>query len=174
MTTAQETVCIKLVSPAVDQGTAVAARLAVETEHAINRRIFETSLDLILVVDRHGNFMRVSPSSFALLGYEPGEMIGHSAVEFVYPDDLESTRKEMRTARRGQVTRNFECRYVHKQGHAVAIMWAGVWSEPEQQYFFIGRDMTELKRLQEQQAMETTFRGLLETAPDAMVIVAPD
>jgi PAS domain S-box-containing protein len=174
MTNARETVRAKLVSTSADPGTAAAARAGLETEHAINRRIFETSLDLILVVDRQGNFIRVSPSSLALLGYEPEEMTGRSAIEFVYPDDLESTRKEMRTARRGQLTRNFECRYVHKEGHAVSMAWAGVWSEPEQQYFFIGRDMTELKRLQNQHAMETTFRRLLEAAPDAMVIVGQD
>ena len=48
---------------------------------AINQRIFETSLDLILVVDRHGTFLRVSPSSQQILGWEPEEMIGRSARE---------------------------------------------------------------------------------------------
>ena len=49
----------------------------------------------------------------------------------------------MRRARRGALSRNFECRYVHKDGHAVPIAWTGIWSEPDGQYFFIGRDMTE-------------------------------
>ena len=34
-----------------------------ETIRSINQRIFDTSLDLILVVDGRGNFLRVSPSS---------------------------------------------------------------------------------------------------------------
>ena len=37
--------------------------------HIINQRIFDTSLDLILVADRRGTIMRVSPSSAAILGY---------------------------------------------------------------------------------------------------------
>ena len=53
------------------------------------RRIFETSLDLILVTDRKGNFVRVSPSSAEILGYQPDEMVGRSATGFVHPDDLE-------------------------------------------------------------------------------------
>jgi len=114
-----------------------------EVEHEINRRIFETSLDLILVVSRRGDFIRVSPSSAAILGYRPEEMVGRSAVGFVYPDDLEPTRDEMRLARRGQEMRNFECRYRHKDGRVVPLVWTGVWSEPQQQHFFIGRDMTE-------------------------------
>jgi PAS domain S-box-containing protein len=119
---------------------------ASEGEHTINQRIFETSLDLILVVDRRGTLMRVSPSSQATLGYHPDEMVGHSATDFLYPEDLESTRNEMRQARRGRLTRNFDCRYVHKHGRVVTLSWTGVWSEPEQQHFFIGRDITELRK----------------------------
>ena len=107
------------------------------------QRIFETSHDLILVTDTSGNFIQVSPSATAILGYEPAEMIGHSAVEFIHPDDLENTRNEMRTARRGQSKRNFETRYIGKDGNAVSLNWSGTWSEPVRRHFFIGRDLTE-------------------------------
>jgi len=69
-------------------------------------------------------------------------MIGRNGADFVYPTDLESTRIEMRQARRGRSMRNFETRYVHKRGHIVTLAWSGVWSEPVQQYFFTGRDVT--------------------------------
>jgi PAS domain S-box-containing protein len=117
---------------------------------AINQRIFDTSLDLILVVDRTGNFIRVSPSSFAILGFRPDEMVGRNAVDFILSDDLDSTRNEMRQGRRTGVTRNFDCRYVHRDGRHVTLSWTGVWSEPEQQHFFIGRDMTERMHLEQQ------------------------
>jgi signal transduction histidine kinase len=42
--------------------------------------------------------------------------------------------------------RNFETRYVHKDGQFVTLAWSGVWSEIEQLHFFIGRDVTEAKR----------------------------
>src|SRR5712691_12816522 len=82
-----------------------------EAARAINQRIFETSLDLILVVDRKGTFIRVSPSSMTILGYRPDEMVGRSGAEFLYHEDLASTRDEMRAARLGRLTRSFECRY---------------------------------------------------------------
>lgn len=116
---------------------------ALNQEIEERRRIFETSQDLILVTDTAGNFVQVSPSSTAILGYRPEEMLGHSAVEFVHADDLENTRKEMRSARRGRQIRNFETRYVHKDGHPVKLTWMGTWSEPVQRHFFIGRDLTE-------------------------------
>ena len=119
------------------------------TQKALNQeieerqRIFETSQDLILVTDTAGNFVQVSPSSMAILGYQPAEMIGHSATEFIHPDDLDSTRAEMRSARRGRLMRNFETRYVHKDGQAVMLTWMGTWSEPVRRHFFVGRDLTE-------------------------------
>jgi len=106
-------------------------------------RIFETLQDLVLVTDTKGTFVQVSPSSLAILGRRPEEMIGHSATEFIHPDDLESTRQEMRSARRGHLMRNFETRYIHKDGHAVSLFWMGTWSEPVRRHFFVGRDLTE-------------------------------
>lgn len=116
---------------------------------AINQRIFDTTVDLILVVDRRGTFVRVSPSCRTLLGYEPEEMIGHSAAEFLHPPDLEHTRQQLRLSRLDRQTRHFDCRYVHRDGRIVALSWAGIWSEPEQQHFFIGRDMTEHRAAEE-------------------------
>ncbi len=115
-----------------------------EATRSINQRIFDTSLDLILVVDRRGHFLRVSPSCSAILGYAPEEMTGRNAENFIHPDDLENTRNDMRLARRGRPKRDFQCRYVHKEhGRPVPLAWTGIWSEPDGQYFFIGRDMTE-------------------------------
>jgi PAS domain S-box-containing protein len=128
------------------------------TQRALNReveerrRIFETSQDLILITDTAGNLIQVSPSSMTILGYLPEEMIGRSAAEFIHPDDLDSTRQEMRSARRGQQTRNFETRYLHKDGNTVTLTWMGAWSEPVQRHFFVGRDLTEKR------AAEAQFR----------------
>jgi PAS domain S-box-containing protein len=123
---------------------------ALTKEIAQRRRLFETSLDLILISDRQGNLAEVNPSCRSILGYAPEEMIGHSAIEFIYPEDLENTRNEMRAGRRGLHMRNFDCRYVHRDGRVVALSWTGVWSEPEQRHFFIGRDMTERIKLEQQ------------------------
>ena len=93
---------------------------ALSQEIEERRRIFESSNDLIFVTDSAGNFIQVSPSVTAILGYQPSDMVGRSAIEFIHPDDLEHTRKEMRAGRRGQSKRNFETRYVHKDGQVAA------------------------------------------------------
>jgi PAS domain S-box-containing protein len=97
-------------------------------------------------------------------------MIGHSAIEFICVDDLDSTREEMRAARTGQLTRNFDCRYVHKDGRIVTLSWMGTWSEPVRRHFFIGRDMTESRRAQETlRESEQLARGIIDTALDAFI-----
>ena len=112
-------------------------------------RIFETSKDLIHVTDSYGRFIRVSPSSFRVLGYQSEEMAGHSADEFIHPEDIALAREGTRAARRG-TGGEFRCRYVHKDGHLVSMLWSGVWSERDRRYFFIGRDTTEHDRTEGQ------------------------
>ncbi|KRR25093.1 histidine kinase [Bradyrhizobium lablabi] len=116
---------------------------ALSQEMEERRRIFESSNDLILVSDSMGNLIQVSPSVIDILGYQPSEMVGHNAINFIHPDDLEHTRKEMRAGRRGRSKRNFETRYVSKDGKSVTLNWTGTWSEPVRRHFFIGRDLTE-------------------------------
>jgi PAS domain S-box-containing protein len=144
---------------------------ALNREAEERRRLFETSLDLILVTDRKGIVTRVSPSSLEIVGYRPDEMVGRSGAEFIYEADLEATKTEMRLARKGRQTRNFETRYVHKDGRAVSLAWSGVWSEPEQKHFFFGRDMTERnaaeKKLEKARAF---FDAIIESLP-AMLLV---
>jgi len=147
-----------------------AGQAALRHEIEENSRIFETSLDLIMITDRRGKVVRVSPSVRAILGYDPREMVGRSGGNFVHPDDLDSVRDEMRMARRGKLTRHFDTRYVHKDGRVVPLAWSGVWSEPEQRHFFIGRDMTESKRAREALLdSEQMALGIIDTAIDGFI-----
>lgn len=149
--------------------------LALQHEVDQSTRIFETSLDLILVTDRRGLFMRVSPSCKTILGYQPKEMVGHIGIDFIHPDDIEPTRNELRLARRGREIRNFDTRYVHKDGHAVALTWTGIWSETEQRHFFIGRDMTSQKLLEvAERAAKETLSAVIDASPVGILCLAPD
>ena len=118
----------------------------------LNQRLFETSQDLIFVTDGYGRFVRVSPSVTRILGWTPEELTGRDGAEFADPEDVEAARVEIRQARRGQQIHNFRARYRHKDGHAVPLLWMGVWSETDRRYYFVGRDMTEID------ATEATLR----------------
>jgi PAS domain S-box-containing protein len=153
----------------------MADRRALEREIEQHGRLFETSLDLILVTDRQGRFLQVSPSSKAILDYWPEQMVGHIGIDFIHPDDLESTRNEMRLGRRGREIRNFDSRYVHRDGHAVTLSWTGAWSQAEERHYFIGRDISEQKRLETaERAAKETLTAVINASPVAIICLAPD
>jgi PAS domain S-box-containing protein len=134
------------------------------------RRIFETSQDLILIIDSTGVMVQVSPSAETILGYPAEEMIGRNAIEFLHPDDVENARKEMRAARSELHTRDVTGRFIHKDGRTVWLSWMGAWSEPVKRHFFVGRDMTESRRVQESLRESAQLaRNIIETALDAFV-----
>jgi PAS domain S-box-containing protein len=134
------------------------------------QRIFETSQDLIMVMDSSGVLLQISPSCETILGYAPSEMIGQTGIDFIQPDHLENSRQEMRALRRGQRPKLADTRYVHKDGRKVWLSWLGVWSEPVKRFFFVGRDMTESRLAQETlRESEQLARGIIDTALDAFV-----
>ncbi|MGB8397767.1 PAS domain S-box protein [Bradyrhizobium sp.] len=147
-------------------------QLALRQQTEERRRIFETSQDLILVMDSRGFLVQISPSCEAVLGYRPEEAIGRSAVDFIHPDDLENSRREMRLVRRGEPSKISDTRCIHKDGRTVWLSWLGTWSEPVERYFFVGRDMTERRQAQETlRESEQLARGIIDTALDAFVQV---
>ena len=154
-------------------GLTAEARRRAEAAEALVRRVFETSLDLIMVTDRKGTLLRVSPSARPLLGYDPDELVGRSGAALVYADDLEVTRNEMRMARRSGTTQNFECRYIRKDGQIVTFWWMGVWSAAEQQHFFIGRDITERQALDRRLQEHTAELGRANRRLNAIIEAAP-
>ncbi|MBR0758139.1 PAS domain S-box protein [Bradyrhizobium jicamae] len=137
------------------------------------RRIFETSQDLIMVMDSRGSIVQISPSCATILGYSAKDMIGRTGVDFIHPDHLDNSREEMRALRRGEHPTLADTRCVHADGSEVWLSWLGTWSEPAQRYFFVGRDMTESRRVQ--QAVRDSAqmaRGIIDGALDAFVQIS--
>ncbi|WP_094897315.1 PAS domain S-box protein [Bradyrhizobium amphicarpaeae] len=134
------------------------------------RQIFETSQDLIMVMDAKGRIAQISPSSETILGYRPDEMIGRSGADFIHPDHLEHSRAEMRALHRGERIKIADTRCFHCNGHEVWLSWLGSWSEQAQRYFFVGRDMTEARLAQESlRESERLARNIVETSLDAFI-----
>jgi len=123
---------------------------SLETEIAERRRLFASSLDLILIADRESTFIDISPSAEAILGYRPEEDDRPQWCSVHASRRPRAAREEMRAACHGRATRNFDCRYVHRDGRIVPLTWSGAWLELEQRYFFIGRDMTQRIALEQQ------------------------
>lgn len=56
------------------------------------RLIAENSTDMISKHTLEGEYVYASPACHVLLGYEPEELLGHSAYEFFHPEDLDQIK----------------------------------------------------------------------------------
>jgi diguanylate cyclase (GGDEF)-like protein/PAS domain S-box-containing protein len=145
------------------------ARKALFQEAEERRQLFETSPELILITSEEGTLIRVSPSSVSILGYNSAEMVGRPAMDFILAEDLAATRRAMKLARTGIAARDLETRCVHKEGREVPLVWSGVWSEPEQRFFFFGRDMTEQKAAEDRLLRLTRMYAALNATNEAIL-----
>ena len=119
----------------------------VEQRTAERDRMWDTSPDLLVVLDFEGVFHRVNPAWTTLLGYGPDELIGHHVNEFVLPDDHGKTVGAYETAAAGNPLR-IENRYRHKDGSIRTISWTA--APGGTMTYANGRDMTGQRQLEDQ------------------------
>jgi PAS domain S-box-containing protein len=102
-------------------------------------RLWETSPDLLLVIDFEGVFRRVNPAWTQMLGYLPDELIGHHVNEFVLPADHDETVGAYELAAHGGQPRIVN-RYRHKDGSTRWISW--IAAPAGDLTYATGRDVT--------------------------------
>jgi PAS domain S-box-containing protein len=102
-------------------------------------RMWDTSPDLMVVIDFEGVFQRVNPAWTKVLGYTPEELIGHHVNDFVLPDDHDATVDAYEeTAGGGQIA--VVNRYRHKDRSIRCIAWTA--APAGNMTYATGRDVT--------------------------------
>ncbi|WP_407309165.1 PAS domain-containing protein [Pseudomonas sp. nanlin1] len=111
----------------------------VQTRTQDRDRLWQLSTDLMLVADFSGHIFAANPAWSHALGWDHEELIGHSFVDLLHPDDCEDTAVAAADLARGDSVQNFENRYRHKDGSYRWISWTAV---PDRDYIHaIGRDI---------------------------------
>ena len=135
------------------------------------QRIFESAPDAILVVDGEGRIERANAQTERLFGYAPDELLGKT-VECLIPQRLRDGHAAHRAGfwsapRLRPMGRGLTLCGRRKDGSEFPadIMLSPVESADGTFVLVVVRDLSERERA------EQLFRGLLEAAPDAMVIV---
>lgn len=135
------------------------------------RGLLEAAPDGMVIVDQEGTIVMVNAQMETLFGYSREEVMG-KRVEMLVPTRF----RDVHPFHRGQYSKNprlrpmgadLELNAVRKDGteFPVEISLSPMDSEEENLIIAAIRDITDRKRAEEK------FRGLLESAPDAMVVV---
>jgi len=109
---------------------------------------FNHALDLFCIADTQGYFRKLNPMWERTLGYPLGELEGHRFLDFVHPDDLDSTLAAVSQLSEQRPVINFVNRYRHQDGSWRWIEWR---SHPKGETILAAaRDITERKRMEEE------------------------
>ena len=145
--------------------------LFIDRRHAQEEldRFFTLSLDMLCIAGFDGYFKRVNPAWHRILGYSEAELLAQPYMNFVHPDDRESTVAEAEKLDTGQEVLYFENRYLHKDGTIRWLLWTSTPYPEKQMLYAAARDITERKAAEETMAsyareLETTQRELEDQA----------
>lgn len=149
-------------------------QLDTEVGDALFRALVESAPDGILIVGSQGRVVLVNSQTERLFGYGRGELIGN-AIEMLVPERLREAHQGHRTGFMGHAQlrpmgAGLELSGRKKDGSEfpLEISLSPVSTPSGTLVCAIVRDVTERKR------SERRFRTLLDSAPDAMVVVSGD
>ncbi len=129
------------------------------------RNFFELTADMVCIAEINGSFREINSSFARVLGYSKEELIGHSFMDFVHPEDREKTLQIVaEKLRAGETVLRFENRYLRKDGGVVWLEWTSQPTVALGVTFAIARDVTE--RVTQQKKLEALLN---QTERDAHI-----
>ena len=112
-------------------------------------RFFALSLDLMCIVSMDGYFKRINPAFTKTLGWSAEELMARPFLEFVHPDDRVATFRQVEKLVVNEIVmKNYENRYLHKDGSWRTLSWTAV-AYSDGLRFANARDITDNKRIDE-------------------------
>jgi PAS domain S-box-containing protein len=128
--------------------TDISERKKLEESFKVTDKFFNMSSDLMIIGTKE-KFGKVNPAVIKILGYSEEELLNKPYTFFVYPDDLEITKREVAKLQTGALMIQFKNRFVCKDG---SIKWL-VWSiSPELStglLYAVARDVTAQKETED-------------------------
>ena len=117
------------------------------------RRIVDSSKDMIGVYDLSGEWKGINRAMVDILGYSQQEFVGTNVFDYVIDEDREQMRAEVNSAE-SEHNVHLEVRMKHKSGEIRWISWNSTVSRADALVYSTGRDVTERKYAEKQLAIQ--------------------
>lgn len=121
--------------------------LPVKTEEL--NKCFSLTLDLLCFFDEEGKFLEVNSAFELILGYSTDEMTSRPFLDFVHPDDVQSTKNIVFRILNGHTITGFCNRYRCKNGDYRWFEWTASINEKTGICFGAARDISERKKAED-------------------------
>jgi len=133
--------------------------------------IFNAAPDPVIVIDEEGKIVKWNPKAEALFGWTEQEVLGKSLNDTIIPSRYHEAHKKglthfLETGEGPILGKSIELIALNKNQTEFDVALSISPTRINNKYFFIGF----IRDIREQKKAEEKFRGLLEAAPDAMVI----
>ena len=140
------------------------------------RILLENALDIITILDRNGTIRYESPAVLRILGWEPHELEGHRAFEFMPEDDAAKAIALLQNllATPG-ATGTLEFRFRHKDGswRVLEAIGKNMLDHPMLAGFLVNsRDVTERQRVEDELTRQQAARIQSEKLADMGTLLA--
>lgn len=111
-------------------------------------KFFNTSNDIMGIANPMGYFEKINPAFGRMLGYHQDELLAAPYIEFVHPDDIRNTLREMQTNLEVELSVRFENRFITKDGNYKWLSWTAYLNKEENLIYATARDITNKKQTQ--------------------------
>jgi PAS domain S-box-containing protein len=137
-------------------------------------RFAKDLLGALLVITRDGTILAWNDGATALFGYSSEDALGRTIFDTIVPPDLTHAKRAWLASAADTEATAYESVRRRKDGQRIWVdITLRVHREPNGECVLVlnERDITRFKYQRDAQVLETRFRGVLDAAPDAIVLV---
>ena len=110
------------------------------------QRFFDLIPDLGCIASPDGRLLEINPMWQKTLGYTKQEILSKPFFDFIHPDDIAATMKEVARQLAGKATKQFINRYRCKDGSYRWLEWESTPAVDRKLLFAVAHDITERKQ----------------------------